>query len=274
MGRERRVIVHCLLAGVNPVPKDPPKKGQPSPAGQGKPPAGRGKPPPAGEPSGSKDVTSSQIVSTRDLGEPPLPPPRTAPPRRSTTHGVGWYAAEDGDDLAQPVRARRGKWIFLAVLTAVLVAGAAAAYVLTRPGKGSSVVAAAPVRSDAAPAATPPDAAPPPPRLAKVSLSSVPPGAELSVDGKPVGKAPVEIQVPEKATVVVEATLAAHEPWKEQVAVGAGSKNVVARMVPVAADAGPAADAAVAEKKVTKKATSKKAIKKKPPAKRKRPVRK
>ena len=256
------------------MPKDPPKKGKPSPAGQAKPPVGRGQPPPAGEPSGSKDVTSSQIVSTRDLGEPPRPPPaRTAPPRRSTTHGVGWYAAEDGDDLAQPVRARRGKWIFLAVLTAVLVAGAAAAYVLTRPGKVSQVVAAA-TPPDAAPAAAPPDAAPPPPRMAKVSLSSVPPGAELSVDGKPVGKAPVQIEVPEKATVVVEATLAAHEPWKEQVAVGAGSKKVIARMVPVAADAGPAADAAVAEKKVTKKAPTKKAIKKKPPAKKKRPVRK
>src|SRR5262245_32468942 len=70
-----------------PVSKDSPSKGKPP----------KGKPPSERDPSDTLDVTSSQILSARDLVQPPAPPPRARAKRRSTTHSVGWYAAE-GDD--------------------------------------------------------------------------------------------------------------------------------------------------------------------------------
>jgi len=251
------------------VAKDPPKK--------------PGKPAAAGE-SSTPDVTSSQILSTRPVDQPPLPPPPVRSQRRSTTHGVGWYATEEEDDDLTRPRRKRGRIVFVAALLAVVVGGLAGALVWMRTRKPAAVAApslAPPARADAAPPA--PDAAPA--RMVRLALASTPPGADFVVDGKPVGKAPLEIDVPEKATVVVEATLAQFQPWREQVEVTPKGKKVMARLLPVAGvgvvDAGggaAGADAAVekaaaapakktatpARKPVKKKVVPAKAKKKRP----------
>jgi len=226
----------------------------------------KGKKPPERPATETPDVTSSQILSTRDLGQAPAPPPPRQP-RRSTTHGVGWYAAEDGEDVAQPVRGGKRRTLLIAILVTliVLVAGLAGAFVWMRTRTPTAPTVAAVMPADAAPAiVAPPDAAV---KLAKVGLSSTPPGAEFVVDGKAVGKGPAEIEAAEKSRLVVEASLPGHQPWKQEVEVAARGNKVVAKLVPIVVDAGVAeSDAAPAvepapAKKVTK--TPAKKVKKK-----------
>jgi hypothetical protein len=212
------------------MPKEPPRKGKA----------------PESEPSGARDVTTSQIVSTRDIAQPPASPPPARPPRRSTTHGVGWYGSEDDDELALPRRGR-SKRLFLAVFVLVVLGGGAAVFVVWRgqKAKGAAGAAGMPdaaVVTSAAGVAAVADAATP--RMAHLRLTSTPPGAAFVVDGKPAGTSPVTIDAPEKATIVIEATLAQHQPWRQEVVVAADTPPIEARLVASVADAGVAGAAA------------------------------
>jgi hypothetical protein len=105
-----------------------------------------------------------------------------------------------------------------------------------------------------------------------LTVDSTPSGAELTIDGKPMGRAPVELDVPEKSTVVILAELPEHEAWRQEVVVSRDRQQVSARLVTLAADAGTAdAGAPPAAKEPTKKATvKKKAAPKKKATKKKR----
>ncbi len=153
------------------MPKDPPNKA---------------KPPSERNPTETPDVTSSQILSTRDVDAPPVPPVQR-PQRRSTTHGVGWYAVEDGEDLAQPVRARRGKTILIAALVTVAIGGLVGAYLGWRTREPARLAAPASLPDGApgaalavAPDAAPPDAAPAPEAVA--TLVPIPGDASPTAD--------------------------------------------------------------------------------------------
>jgi hypothetical protein len=176
-------------------------------------------PPPSQEPTETIAVTASQIMPIdRPPPAPPSPPVMRGGKRKSTTHGVAWYGADDGESVPAP---RRRTWLMLVVGSAAVGLGVGgAAYYFSERGQSSTPPAAQTTPAVVPPAV--PDAGPPapPPKMVKLILRSTPVGAEFSVDGKVVGRSPIDAEVAEKTTVLVEATLDGFETYHEQVTAG------------------------------------------------------
>jgi len=70
--------------------------------------------------------------------------------------------------------------------------------------------------------------APKEPRVATLDIRSVPPGASVTVDGQPKGKAPVlGLQVSGEKSHTVEGRLSGHEPWRTVIAPSPGRNPTV-----------------------------------------------
>jgi hypothetical protein len=91
---------------------------------------------------------------------------------------------------------------------------------------------------EAAPAAVPPAAAlveEPAPRkkTATLIIGSSPPGAEIAVNGEPLGVAPARFEVARFADVEIEARLAGYVPWKKTVYVHRAETRIGTSLRPV-----------------------------------------
>jgi hypothetical protein len=147
----------------------------------------------------------------------------TPTPRPSPNVAARVPAIPTADSLgAVPAAGRRGGAIAVLAVV-VLIAVVVGVLVASRGGGGTRAVVDAATggalteadatatppapSSDASIAGTPgelaPDAAPAPVRSVMLTIRSKPPGARVTVDGQPVGIAPVEVPVPESARAIV-----------------------------------------------------------------------
>jgi PEGA domain-containing protein len=170
------------------------------------------------------------------VAAPERPPPRPA----ATPNRAPAPPAAPASSTRGPRRRALALWAGCACL------GLGAAFELRRPpataeqarppARDTAPLAQAPVPARQAPApvvepiATEVHAeasAPPPPAVAEeraprkntatLIIGSSPPGAEIAVDGEPLGAAPTRLEVPRFAQVEIEATLAGYAPWKKTI---------------------------------------------------------
>lgn len=66
-----------------------------------------------------------------------------------------------------------------------------------------------------------------------ITLSSVPPGATLSVDGKILGRAPAQTRIAAYTSVWVTASLDGYKPWSQRIRVSKRGGSFTARLAPI-----------------------------------------
>ncbi len=126
-------------------------------------------------------------------------------------------------------------WILAAV--AVLAVAGGAVFMLTRPKPTTTAsepppskpVAVAPI--DAAPIAPPIDAI----QLVKVTITTEPPGAAISVDGVAKGPSPVTIELSPSAKAKMMATLAGYDTVERDLDAAGGNRELAIALSPVPA---------------------------------------
>ena len=207
------------------------------------------------------------------------PPPGTAPSERATqlarpvgdqpvAQAITTFSAMSGARLstARVPRGRSFSWRTKGLVAAGVGSIAAVAILALGAARGSrpgGPAQAAAVGSGGSPSAgapavpasaAPPPVSPAPAQLAErpkdvephaVTISTVPPGAALTIDGKPAGPAPVTLTLDKDTTLVVRASKPGFAPLVRKLRAGSDEPSVTLKLRPVeraapAAKAGPA----------------------------------
>lgn len=186
-------------------------------------------PPPASAAAHAARVASPPPPSPEPAPKPVVVPPAAALPT------VPLHA---DDPSASQERAKKSPVLPVLAIAAVLAvaafvalrggpdAGESQASAIDAPQVGKPSVQAEPEPLAAEPAAEPaaaaiepevaPEAEPEPVELVQIRVSSAPAGAEIVIDGKSQGNAPLALDLPKDVAVVIEARLAAHGTAREE----------------------------------------------------------
>jgi serine/threonine-protein kinase len=172
------------------------------------------------------EVRSRLAALAGSADEPLAAPPAGASVERAAALSTLGGATGERRALSLADKPRRvPRAALVAGVLALLIGGTVA---VTRRGPGAKAATAAVVAPPAPlPSSAPPQPPPPPPALAKVILRSEPPGATVTVDGKPAGTTPtlLSIALPQE----VYLSLDSYQPAKE--IVSAPGETVV-KLVP------------------------------------------
>ncbi len=196
----------------------------------------------------------ARAVSFQPVGGATLPvaPSDNAPPSAAVKTTLSTTSGE----TSKQAKATQRRWILIAVPSMFLLIGAAVAGRLVAPPQSSRAATAEATLPTPSTAKTTPalsstaspnardarlgnrgsvsravptldagvaDAA----RLATMRLETVPPGAQLFVNGKALGAAPQRLERPLGQRVMLRVEAPAHEPHAEELEVTAGSKRIV-----------------------------------------------